>query len=265
MATTAVQNPSPVNGGETKSARKKKAKDGNPNGSAPSPALPDAPGKEDSSHDAKGDGDGTYEHPYIKELAKQIRNTHKKLGGMAKTDAIIAENPRATLDELVAERKINADQKASALKKPQLLQQLVTLEEQISQYRRFDAEYQAQLQKQKEELTIQHQKELEKVKDELTLEGMTTGAADLREKLLVFSQFLRCAANKRGIEEDADKDENKAFEGVLLLVYGGDEKAVETAVKLMEGSDEQASSIEGVSLPIKCKFFPVGLERHVLN
>lgn len=264
MATTAVSNPSPVNGGESKASRRKKAKDGSVSGSAPSPAVPDGPGKEDSSLEAKGDGDvGAYEHPYIKELAKHIRNTHKKLSGMQKVDAVIAENPDSSLDELVAQRKINADQKAAALKKPQLQQQLATFEEQISQYRKFDAEYQTQLQKQKDDLTSQHQKELEKAKDELKLEGVTAGAAELRKKLLVFSQFLRAAAAKRTVEEEADTDESRAFEGALLLVYGGDQNAVETAVKLIEGSEEQVPSIEGVSLPVKCKsaFRFVGVSR----
>ena len=252
MATTAVQNPSPVSG-DTKSSRRKKAKEGNVNGSAPSPVVPEAPGKESSSQDAKGDGDIANEHPYIKELTKHIRNAHKKLAGMQKIDAIIAENPGKSIDELVAERKINADQKAAALKKPQLEQQLVTFEEQITQYRKFDADYQTQLQKQKDDLTSQHQKEVEKIKEEQKLEGVTAGAAELRQKLLTFSQFLRAAAAKRNVEEEVDTEESRAFEGALLLVYGGDQKAVETAEKLIEGSEEQVPSIEGIPLPFKCK------------
>ena len=134
MSTQAVQNPSPANGGESKSSRKKKAKEGGANGASVSPAVPEAPGKDNSSH---GDGDGTYEHPYIKELAKQIRNSHKKLSGYQKIDAIIAENPNVSLDDLVSQRKINNDQKAAAVKKPQLQLQLAAFEEQIAQYRKF--------------------------------------------------------------------------------------------------------------------------------
>ena len=82
---------------------------------------------------------------------------------------------------------------------------------------------------------------------------MTTGAAELQKQLLVFSQFLRAAAAKRSIEEEKDTYESRAFEGVLLLVYGGDEGAVETALKLIEGADEQVPGIDGVLLPVKCK------------
>lgn len=250
MAASAVQNPTPANGGESKSARKKKAKDGGVNGGSVSPAVPEALGKDNSSH---GDTDNTYEHPYIKELTKQIRNTHKKLAGTQKVDAIIAENPNVSLDALVTQRKINADQKAAVLKKPQLQSQLAALEEQINQYRKFDSEYQTLLSKQKEDLSAQHEKELEKVKDEVRVEGVTAGAAQLQKKLLVFSQFLRAAAAKRTVEEETNTDESRAFEGALLLVYGGDESAVEATMKLIEGADEQVPGIDGVLLPVKCE------------
>jgi heat shock protein HspQ len=253
MADSTVQNPSPI-GTESKSARKKKAKaEAAANGAAPVPAVPDAEGKDSSSLDAKDEADGHAEHPYIKELHKHIRNINKKITGMQKIDVIIAENPGVSLNDLVGERKINTDQMNAALKKPQLQAQLSQLEEQIQQYRKFDADYQAQLQKQKEDLTSQHEKELEKVKNDTRLEGSTTGEAELRKKLMVFSQFLRLAAAKRNVEEEADTDESKAFEGALLLVYGGDDKAVDTAMSLIEGSDEHVPSIDGVPLPFTCK------------
>lgn len=252
MSTPAVQNPSPANGADAKSSRKKKAKEGSANGATPSPAVPAAAVKDNSSH---GDVDGSYEHPYIKDLAKQIRNAHKKLTGYQKIDAVMAENPNTSLDDLVAQRKINNDQRAAALKKPQLQQNLAALEEQISQYRKFDSEYQTLLQKQKEDLTSQHEKEIEKIKDELRVNGVTAGAAELQKKLLIFSQFLRLAAAKRVQEEEATTVENRAFEGALLLVYGGDEAAVEACMKVIQGADEQVPGIDGVLLPITCKLY----------
>lgn len=193
------------------------------------------------------------ENPYITSLVKNMRAINKKLSAMHKTDAVIKENPNVSLDELVAQRKINLDQKASALKKPQLQAQLAALEEQVQQYRKFDAEFQTQLQKQKEELTSLHGSELEKIKQEAQAEALAHGEAELKKKLLVFSQFLRAAAAKRNAEEDSETDENRAFEGTLLLVYGGDQKAVDTALSLIEGTDEQVTSIEGTLLPVKCK------------
>jgi TolA-binding protein len=183
-----------------------------------------------------------------------MRAINKKLSGMAKTDAVIKENPDVSLDDLVSQRKINQDQKASALKKPHLQAQLITLEEQVQQYKKFDADLQQQLQKQKSELTSNHGEELEKLKSELQAEAAARSEAELKSKLLIFSQFLRAAADRRNAEHDEEDDENRAFEGTLLLVYGGDQKAVDTALSLIEGSDEQVTSIEGSLLPVKCKF-----------
>ena len=194
------------------------------------------------------------ENPYILSLQKTMRAINKKLSGMAKTDAVLKENPGVSLDDLVAQRKINLDQKASALKKPQLQAQLVTLDEQVQQYKKFDADFQQQLQKQKSDLTSTHGDELEKAKKEAQAEAAERSQAELKSKLLIFSQFLRAAAARRNAEEDSEADENRAFEGTLLLVYGGDQKAVDTALSLIEGTDEQVTSIEGSLLPVRCKF-----------
>nr|POF17784.1 hypothetical protein CFP56_13196 [Quercus suber] len=251
MAAT-IDNPSPVTT-ESKSARKKKAKAetgpaATTNGSALAPAVPDTT-KEDSSIGLTEDVSG--EHPHIKELQKQIRSVNKKLGGMVKTDAVVAENPGISLDDLVAQRKINADQRASALKKPGLVAHLVQLEAQITQFREFESDFKQQLHRQKEQLIAQHENELEKVKESLTHDVSTTDDTELRQKLLMFSQFLRAAAAKRGIEDEITTDENQAFEGALLLVYGGDARAVDTAINIIEGSDEQVPNIEGLPLSIK--------------
>ena len=193
------------------------------------------------------------ENPYILSLQKSMRAINKKLSSMAKTDAVINENPNVSLDDLVAQRKLNQDQKASALKKPHLQAQLITLEEQVQQYKKFDADHQQQYQKQKQDLTTIHAEELERVKKEAQAEAAKQSEAELKSKLLIFSQFLRAAAARRNAEEDSEEDANRAFEGTLLLVYGGDQKAVETALNLIEGTDEQVTSIEGSLLPVKCK------------
>ncbi|KAF2167997.1 hypothetical protein M409DRAFT_65561 [Zasmidium cellare ATCC 36951] len=249
MAAPAVENPVPVTG-ESKSARKKKAKAEAANTSTNGTGHPAAAVPADASKDDSVVAEADSDHPYLKELQKQIRNINKKLTAMQKLDSVLAENQGVSLDDLVAQRKINTDQKAAALKKPQLQAQLAELEERQEHYRKFDSDYQVKFSKQRDELASQHQQELEKVKQELRAEATSTTSHELRSKLLLFSQFLRAAAAKRTIEEDADTDESKAFEGALLLVYGGDDKAVDTAINLIEGSDEQVPSIEGSPLPV---------------
>lgn len=250
-----VDNAVPANpSAESKTARKKAAKVAAAaalNGSAtPEPAVPADVAKDSS---VAAESDNSSEHPYLRELQKQIRNVTKKLSGTQKVEAVIAENPSVSLDNLVAQRKINTDQKAAALKKPQLQAQLAQLEEQSAHYRKFDADYQIKFTKQREDLEAAHQKELEVAQAGARQQANQTATTDLRKKLLVFSQFLRAAAAKRANEEDADAEESRAFEGALLLVYGGDEKAVDTAINLIDGGNEQVPSIEGIPTTTTCE------------
>ncbi|KAK5137091.1 hypothetical protein LTR08_001100 [Meristemomyces frigidus] len=251
MSASAIENPLPVNGGESKSARKKKAKaeaEAAASGTSAAPAVPEEAAKDDS---ANGDANGTYEHPHLKELQKQIRSVTKRLQGLQKTDAVQEANPGVSLDDLVAQRKINNDQRAASSKKPQLLEQLKSLNEQVETFRIVNSDYQGQMQKQKDDSTAKHQKDLEQAKEDHKLESSTSASSELRKKLLVFSQFLRAAAAKRNETEEISSDESAAFEGALLLVYGGDQHAVETAVNIIEGSDEQVPNIEGVPGSVK--------------
>ena len=259
MANAAVQNPVPASG-ETKSSKKKKAKaEANGRDRTASASVPAAPPKENSSHE---DVEDMKEHPYVKELSKQVRNTNKKLSGMQKIDAIVESNPGVSIGDLVKQKKLNADQQAALRKKPQLQAQLTQLEEQIVQYRKFESDWQAQLQKQKEGLIAHHTEEIEKVKAQAASESVSADQGELRNTLLVFTQFLRCAAAKRH-EEDDDSDLNRAFEGALLLVYGGDEQAVDAAINITGGADVAVPDIQGVKGSLKCEFF-AGLRRIAL-
>ena len=252
MSAAAMEPANPPHG-ESKSARKKRTKvESQANGTVPAaPAIPQVPAEDNSS--AGVATDDTFEHPHLKELQKQIRNLNKRLTGLQKVDDIQNANPGVSLDDLVKQKKINTDQKAAAEKKPQLQAQLKEVEGQVQVFKNVNTEYQAQLQRQKEDLTQAHQKEMQKIKEEARLEAMTSSASELRKKLLIFSQFLRAAAAKRNIEEEANSEESMAFEGALLLVYGGDARAVEAAVSIIEGANEQVPSIEGSMLSVKCR------------
>jgi hypothetical protein len=162
-----------------------------------------------------------------------------------------------SLDDLVSARKINADQKAQILKKPQLQASLAQLEEQITQYKKFDQEYKARLQAEKAEFEKKHTeqaaKELESAVSAAKAEAETSYAKELQSNLLLVSQFLRLAAARRSEEADAALDENMALEGVLLSVYSGDETAVATIIKLINGADENVYAVTGEELQTTCK------------
>jgi hypothetical protein len=159
---------------------------------------------------------------------------------------------------LVALRKINADQKAQILKKPSLEASLAQLEEQIAQYKKFDQEYKARLQAEKAEFeksfTERAAKELHEKVAAAKAEAVASAEKDQQAALLLLSQFLRLAAIRRGDEEaDANLDENKALEGVLAKVYTGNQEAVDTMVKLIQGSKDATVSINNEPLATTCK------------
>jgi hypothetical protein len=186
----------------------------------------------------------------------------------SRVDNIIAENPDMSLDELVAARKINADQKAQILKKPQLQASLLQLEEQIAQYKKFDQEYKARSQAEKAEFektfTDRANKEQDeavaaaKAEAEATLAAAEAAAKDdLNYHLLTVTQFLKLAAIRRSEEEKAELEESKALEGLLADVYSGDDNAVEHMKKLVSGSTDTVKYL-GEPLNVTCKRFLLG-------
>ena len=170
-----------------------------------------------------------------------------------RVDSIIAENPGVSLDDLVNDRKINADQKAQAMKKPQLQATLGQLEEQVAQYKKVDQGYQKRLRSEKEALRAEHKTELEDVRAEAKQEARAEAEKEAHQNVLVLSKFLRLAAARR---QDADSDpesaERKALEGLLLMVYGGDDAAVEATQKLVKGSDERVLSTASEPVDYTC-------------
>ncbi|CAI7670699.1 unnamed protein product [Penicillium manginii] len=184
------------------------------------------------------------EPAYLKELQKSLRNAVKKLNATAKVDAILAENKGKSLDELVEEKKINNDQKAQALKKPALQASIAQIEEQIAHYKQIADQYEERLVSQKAALEKAHQEELEAVRANAIADVTETNAKVLRQQLLTVSKFLCAAANSRR-DGDAEALESRAFEGVLFQVYGGNQDAVSSMIKLINGADEKIQGVEG--------------------
>lgn len=98
-----------------------------------------------------------------------------------------------------------------------------------------------------------HAKELEELRETLKAEAATEAQKASKQRLLTLSRFLRAAAARRQREDD-DTELSKAFEGALLLVYGGDGLAVAAAEKLIEGTQDQVTSTEGILLEVTCMF-----------
>jgi len=157
----------------------------------------------------------------------------------------------------VAQRVINLDQKAAYQAKPSLKNQLTQLEEQVIQYKKIEQEYRGRAATERAELEKGLTERYEKEKANAVAEVKEKAEADakkiLHDGLLVVSQFLRLAAARRAEDSNPEADENLALEGVLLQVYSGDENAVATMIKLVQGSDDATRSVSGDALQTKCK------------
>ncbi|KUL85218.1 hypothetical protein ZTR_08923 [Talaromyces verruculosus] len=235
---------------DTKSSKKKRAKNelsANVSVSEATPSNPDIDAKAESI--VNGVNGLEDETGIIKELQRNLRNANKKLNATAKVDSIIAENPGKSLDQLIAEKKINADQKAQALKKPSLQAQVAQIEEQIAQYKQFAAHYEERLVSQKTSLETAHKQELEAVREKAVAEAKESQETTIRAQLLTLSRFLRSAASVRRTG-DAASAESQAFEGVLLQVYGGNQDAVESMLKLINGTDDKVTGVDGQVLDV---------------
>ncbi|KAA8647493.1 hypothetical protein EYZ11_004395 [Aspergillus tanneri] len=200
-------------------------------------------------HSATTNGLESIDSPYLKDLQRSLRNANKKLNATTKVDAIIAENPGKSLDELVAEKKINADQKAQAEKKPALQASVAQIEEQIAHYKEFATQYEQRLASQKAELEKAHQEELSAVREKAIFEASEAGQKDLRLRLLTLSKFL-CAAATMRRSGDETSSVTRAFEGVLYQVYAGSHDAVTSMLKVIDGVDELVVSVEGETLDV---------------
>ncbi|KAI1506147.1 hypothetical protein F5X99DRAFT_125668 [Biscogniauxia marginata] len=243
MPSPVVQNP-PVQA-ESKSAKKKKAKSEQIDSPAPASENPASVAGHDGQDDAS-------ESPYVRDLQKHIRNLNKKITNASKTDSLVDQHKGKSLEELVDAKIINPDQKAQRLKKPHLEAQLAQAEEQLAQYKKIEDEYRTRAAAEKATLEKSLTERLEKEKADAVADVQEKAAAEAKQaqhdNLLVLSQFLRLAAARRSEEADSTLDENMALEGVLLSVYSGDEHAVATMLKLIEGSDEKTNSVNGDQL-----------------
>ncbi|RMD43214.1 hypothetical protein DV735_g1971, partial [Chaetothyriales sp. CBS 134920] len=232
---------------DSKTAKKRKPKAEQSVAAADSASHSSEPAPVATGH-ANGDS-STIDSPHIKELNRQIRNIHKKISASAKADAVIAENPGKSLDELVAEKKLNSDQKAQILKKPGLQTQVNQLEEQVSHYRAFFHEVEERFNREKAALIEAHQQEVARLRQEIEEQIQTPKAKDIDDELKVISHFLHAAASKRQ-SEDADSEEVRAFEGILLQIYQGNFTALTTLRNLIIGSEERVTDTENNLLDV---------------
>lgn len=176
----------------------------------------------------------------------------------SKTQALIDEHQGKSPEELVATKIINADQKKQVDNLNKLKTEVARFEEQLTQFQKVDEEYRAKLASAKADTEKSLTEKYEQEKTDAVAEAKSKAQADAKKSLhdgfLVLSQFLRLAAHRRAEAPGSEDDEDMALEGILLSVYGGDEPAVASMLKLYEGTDDTTTSVAGDNLQTTCKF-----------
>lgn len=176
----------------------------------------------------------------------------------SKTQTLISENKDKTIDQLIAAKIINADQKRQVDNKPALEAELTRNEEQLAQLQKVDEEWRATVASVKAEtekkLTEKFEQERADAVAEVKSKAEEEAKKSLEDGFLVVSQFLRLAAHRRGEAPDSTADEDMALEGILLSVYGGDQSAVAAMLKLYQGTEDAATSVSGEPLQTTCEY-----------
>jgi len=98
---------------------------------------------------------------------------------------------------------------------------------------------------------VEAQARLEKAVEETKVEAQKETDEAARAKILTVVKFLRLAGHRRN-NKSGDEDEDEAIERVLVLVYGGDQSAVDACLKLANGSEEPVDSFQ-----VSCKDIPL--------
>ncbi|KAF3766492.1 hypothetical protein M406DRAFT_290957 [Cryphonectria parasitica EP155] len=250
MPASTVQNPPAQT--ESKSAKKKKAK-----AAVAATERNDSPAPGATSSDkavSVAGGNEATENAYIRDLKKNIRNTSKKISNASKTEALIKENKDKSIEQLITAKIINADQKRQVDNKPALEAELARYEEQLAQVQKLDDEWRAIAASTKADTEKALTDKFEKEKADAIAEVKKQAEADLKKAVedgfLVVSQFLRLVAQRRGEAPGSEEELDKANEGILASVYGGDSTAVASMVKLYHGTDDATTSVTGESLQV---------------
>ena len=130
------------------------------------------------------------------------------------------------------------------MKKPALQAQLAQLEEQLKHYRNFGQEYESRLAAEKASLQAAYDSAIVEARQEAADETRQEMLKKQNVDLLVLSQFLHAAAAKRQSDE-AETQEGRAYEGVLLLAYQGNSTSLEVLRSLVDGMEDKVPDTQG--------------------
>ncbi|PWW74866.1 hypothetical protein C7212DRAFT_282581 [Tuber magnatum] len=212
---------------------RKKGKGGG--GGTASPAPESAQDKTaDSANDVKTGEKG--EKEYLKWITKQLKKHAKKLDSIAKSEEKIKD---LSEEEKATTKIINVDERNKIVGKPITLAVYEGLRECYENLLKASELEDKRLEAER----VEAQAKLEKAVEEAKAEAREETDQAARAKILTVVKFLRLAGHRRN-NKSGDEDEDEAIERVLVLVYGGDESAVDACLNLANGSEEPVDGFQ---------------------
>ncbi|RPA99969.1 hypothetical protein L873DRAFT_1681861 [Choiromyces venosus 120613-1] len=234
MSTTPVTQPNSSRG-------KKKGKGGGEGTASPAPELTQDKAADSANDTLKIGEKGEKEH--LKWITRQLKKHTKKLDSIAKSEEKIKD---LSEEEKATTRLINDDERNKILGKPITLAVYKELKECYANLLKASELEDKRLEAER----VEAQARLEKAVEEAKVEALKEIDQAARAKILTVVKFLRLAGHRRN-EKSGDEDEDEAIERVLVLVYGGDQSAVDACLKLADGSEEPVDDFQVSYLRIK--------------
>ncbi|KAG0640391.1 hypothetical protein HOY80DRAFT_884758 [Tuber brumale] len=225
-STTAVTQPIASRG-------KKKGKGGGGGTASPAPELTQDK-TADSANDVKAGEKG--EKEYLKWITKQLKKHTKKLDSIAKSEEKIKD---LSEEEKATTKIINVDERNKIIGKPVTLAVYKELKECYENLLKASELEDKRLEAER----VEAQARLEKAVEEAKAEAQKETDQAARAKILTVVKFLRLAGHRRN-NKSGDEDEDEAIERVLVLVYGGDQSAIDACLNLANGSEEPVDGFQ---------------------
>ncbi|TGZ77719.1 hypothetical protein EX30DRAFT_374367 [Ascodesmis nigricans] len=175
------------------------------------------------------------EKKFMVELAKRLRKSTKKLESIEKDEEKIKD---LSPEEISTTMILNKDQLKKIEQKP--ITQAVHTE--LVELNKLYNEQLAVLQEIEDERTKQFEEklaaEVKKAREEGRQEGREEVTNEAKDKVTSLVKFLRLAGYRRSIPSEITED-NQAIESLLVLLYSGDEIAIEACNKLSGSSSDK--------------------------
>ncbi|KAI5841787.1 hypothetical protein DFP73DRAFT_528218 [Morchella snyderi] len=206
---------------------------------APAPEVP----AESANGSQGGEKVEKAEKEYMKEVSRRLKKQGKKMDNIKRSEDKIKD---LTEEEQAITILINADERSKIAGKPITSAVFKELNEIHDVLKKVAETEDKRVEEEKAEAEAKFAKAVAEAREQGRQEGLEEATA----KILTVVRFLRLAGYRRQAKSGNDQEDD-AIERILVLVYGGDQSAVDVCMKLANGSDEKIDDFDVTYSQIK--------------